>query len=431
MSTPTSNTFSAPQTQSASTSTNSSNRAILQVAIIGISGFGRVHHAMIESGIQRNEFKLAAAAIINQSEEPEKCAKMLAEGVEVFEDFQEMLDRWHGKIDICFIPTGIHLHAPMTIAALQAGANVFVEKPAAATIQEVHEMQAAEQSSSRFVAVGYQTIYASETMLMKQAILTGRIGKLKAVKCMGLWPRLESYYSRNDWAGRLKLGEDWLLDSPFNNAISHQLNMICFLAGPQQNESANIADIQAELYRSRKIESPDTACIRCHSESGVPLYFFGTHSSRQTVDPEIHVVGDAGSIHWTFEQTLIHDVSGNTQTIDNECRDELRERILDCLVERTHSPKAFICDLEIASAQTRCVNGAHESSDVRAIPEQYISRHEEHEGDTKIEIKGIDELIFKAFEQEKLFSELDCPWAKPGQTIELRNYKHFPSIRQF
>ena len=37
-----------------------------------------------------------------------------------------MLSAHEGGIDLCLIPTGIHWHARMTIAALRAGANVLV-----------------------------------------------------------------------------------------------------------------------------------------------------------------------------------------------------------------------------------------------------------------------------------------------------------------
>ena len=53
-----------------------------------------------------------------------------------------MLSEFGGKLDLCFIPTGIDLHAPMAIEAMRAGANAFIEKPAAAVIEDIAAMQA-------------------------------------------------------------------------------------------------------------------------------------------------------------------------------------------------------------------------------------------------------------------------------------------------
>jgi hypothetical protein len=54
------------------------------------------------------------------------------------------------------VPTGIHHHAPMTLDALDAGCHVLLEKPAAATVDEVRQMRAASQAADRMVAIGYQ-----------------------------------------------------------------------------------------------------------------------------------------------------------------------------------------------------------------------------------------------------------------------------------
>lgn len=408
----------------------SSNQAPLRAALIGVSGFANVHFEMISNAIQQGELELLGATVINQAEESEKCTTIKNQGGKVYDDYRLMLQDLEGCIDLCFIPTGIHLHTPMTIAALKAGANVFVEKPAAATIQEVLAMQEAEKRSNRFVAVGYQTMYAPETLWMKEAILQGKIGKVRSIKCRGLWPRFDSYYTRNNWAGRLRVGNDWMLDSPFNNAIGHQLNMICFLAGQEMAKSAEIANIQAELYRARPIESTDTACIRITTTQGTPLYFFVTHSSEAIINPEITIIGESGEIHWTFNKATMRTSNGVNAETQCESSATLRTKIISHLIQRINEPSTFVCGLDIASAQTLCVNGAHESSAIYTIPEAHISRSIV-DGEIKVTVAELDSIIEKAFLEEKLFSELNVPWAQPGDLIDLRDYKFFPTFRSF
>ena len=135
---------------------------MLRAAIIGVSGFGNVHYNDLKGQYESGLMKPVAAAIINQDEEKEKCEYLRSAGCEIFSDYKEMLAKHKGNIDICFIPTGIHLHRPMTIDALNAGANVFVEKPVVATYQEIAPMQEAAVKNDRYIAVGYQTMYASE-----------------------------------------------------------------------------------------------------------------------------------------------------------------------------------------------------------------------------------------------------------------------------
>jgi predicted dehydrogenase len=90
----------------------------------------------------------------------------------------------------------------MTIAALQSGANVLVEKPLAGSVAEVEAVNAAELKSQRFVAVGFQDLYEPGTAWLKSELLKGRIGEITSVRFLGLWPRRRSYFTRNDWAGR-------------------------------------------------------------------------------------------------------------------------------------------------------------------------------------------------------------------------------------
>ncbi len=369
--------------------------------------------------------RILCATVVNQDHERERCETLRALGCEIFDDFREMLRRHGAALDLCCIPTGIHLHAPMTIDALRAGANVFVEKPAAATIQDVRAMQAAERETGRFVAVGFQTMYARETLWMKQAIVGGEIGEVQSIKCRGLWPRATSYYERTGWAGRLKLDGHWVLDSPFNNAIAHQLNMICFLAGSEVERSARLATIQAELNRAHEIESADTAALKIVTETGLPLYYFVTHCPQELIDPEIIVRGSQGQIHWNFSRAKIDRADGSHEVMELQPHDELRDSIMSQLCCRMKNPSAFICGLDIAAVHTLAVNGAHDSARPQVIDERYVRRMPV-EGGAKVIIEGIDDLIARAFEEEKMFSELGAGWARPGEVVSLKDYPGFP-----
>lgn len=183
-----------------------------------------------------------------------------------------MLFELKGQIDLCFIPTGIPLHTSMSIAALEAGANVFVEKPVAGAIQDVRLIEKASIRHKRFVAVGYQNIYLPETVALKRFLVDGKLGEIKQLKSFAMWPRNSIYYNRNNWAGRLRCNNKWVLDSPFNNALAHFLNLLCFFAGNTINSSAELNWIEAELCRANSIESCDTATLRLKTRNGKELF---------------------------------------------------------------------------------------------------------------------------------------------------------------
>ncbi|MEO0415363.1 MAG: Gfo/Idh/MocA family oxidoreductase [Verrucomicrobiota bacterium] len=67
-------------------------------------------------------------------------------------DYREMLEK--ENIEIAIISTPDHWHALQTIACVEAGAHVFVEKPTGHTIQESRAMVNAARAADRVVQVG-------------------------------------------------------------------------------------------------------------------------------------------------------------------------------------------------------------------------------------------------------------------------------------
>ncbi len=402
-----------------------------RTAIIGVSGFGNVHYRDLMNCRDKGLLEISAATIINQDEEKEKCEKLRSLGCKIYTDYKQMLNDFKGKLDICFIPTGIHLHKPMTIAALEAGINVFVEKPLAATIQDVIEMKKAQKGSGKFAAVGYQTMYTPEVARIKKALCSGELGKIRTVKCYALWPRAEAYYNRNNWAGHLKVKNDWVLDSPYNNALAHYLNLICFLAGKEFAKSAELKSIQAELYRANRIESADTACMRIITKDETPLYFMVTHVSEKNVGPIMHIACEKGHVDWMPNKTTI-SISGKTEEIVNQNNEGLRKCVMDAVIKKVSDKNAFVCDLDIAGTQTLAANGAHESSEIHQIDEKLIYVAELKDAYTQSVskqhiVRGISEIVKESYDKEKLFSELGVPWAVKGNIFPLENYSRFPS----
>ena len=396
----------------------------LSACIIGVSGFGSVHYNDLMREVEAGRMRALGATVRKQVKEKEKCERLRSLGCELFTDYGKMLEKLKGRVDLCFVPTAIHVHAPMSIDAMRAGADVLVEKPVAAIVQDVHRMQACERETGRFVAVGYQHMYASATARVKNMILAREIGPVRTVKCRALWPRPRSYYERNSWAGRLKAGADWVLDSPFNNALAHYLNLMCFFAGRERERSAEIESVEAELYRANDIESADTACLRIAAAGGVKLCFYVTHACEKTLDPEIVVIGEKGSIALTKEGARLTRADGSSEEIPTETGTDIRDRILGHLRRRVSDRRSFVCDLEIAGTQTVCANAAHESSAIRTVDPSYVSRTPRKDSTVTV-IAGIDEVFARAFEEEKLFSEISVPWARAGKPVRTEGYAGF------
>jgi predicted dehydrogenase len=86
------------------------------------------------------------------------------------------------SIDAVFIMTPEHLHHEMTIAALRAGKNVYVEKPLAHTIEEGQEIVREAKKAGKVVQVGTQNRSNSLYIKAKEMVAKGMIGDIHYVR---------------------------------------------------------------------------------------------------------------------------------------------------------------------------------------------------------------------------------------------------------
>lgn len=398
----------------------------LKAAIVGVSGYGRIHYSFMREQALAGKVELVGATIINPEEEAEIVAELTAMGCRIFGDYQEMLAALKGQVDICCLPLPIHLHAPMTCQALEAGWNVLVEKPLSATIQDVRSIQRMEETTGRFAAVGFQEVYSPHAHALKQRLLAGEFGTVRSMKGRGLWPRCFDYYGRNNWAGRLKVGEHWVLDSPLNNALSHYLHLLLFLAGSSLRETARPLSLQGELYRAQAIESFDTGGVRIETDSGIPILFLGTHSSREVINPEIVIEADDGRVEWSIHgECRIFRGDSDEPCEVSPPRGDQRKAMAESVLSRVTDPQAFVCTTQSASCHTLIVNGLHESAPICAFPSDLTETIEDAEG-LRTVVNTLDEALDVAFKSGRLLSETGLSWARSGERIDLTKLISFP-----
>lgn len=370
---------------------------MIRACIIGISGYGRVHYDLLNAEHAAGTLAVVGATVINQDQEVEACAHLRALGCRLFDDHQTMLRELSGNAELCCIPTGTHLHCPMTIAALEAGMHVLVEKPAAGCMADVESMRKAARQARRLVAVGYQHMYSPVTLAVKRHLLDGTIGKLDSLKCLVMWPRDHDYYGRNRWAGSLMVDGRVVNDSPFNNAVAHELMMMLFQAGCAEREAAVPTGVRASLYRANDIESCDTASMRIETPQGVEIHFYATHASQVSVDPEIVIRGRKGTIRMTHKRTVIKADGSPPVTLETGGGDRSRRAMIAAVLDAVKGGPAFICDLDVASCQTQVVDMIHASSRIHPVKGIAVASPS---GATSTVIPGIEESLRNAAEAE-------------------------------
>lgn len=402
----------------------------LKFGVVGIGGFARTHLRCISQLESDGTGILSAAVVRNRAKYRAQLEQLEGSEVEIFQDLPSMLK--DGDMDIVTIPTGIQFHVPQTVSCLRAGYPVICEKPMAATIQEADRMLEAQKESGLPVIVGYQAIFTNAIQTIKKRLLGSPLGGPRTVRIKGGWPRDDVYYSRNRWAGRLKVGEDWILDSPINNAFAHEVNNALFLSGPSQHESAVPRTVQAEFYRARNIESLDTACLRILTSEGTEILIALSHATEENFDPCIVIQAENGSVTWTQGNghTTIEYDNGHTEEFDNFGVDAHLLPFQNG-VETVLSKTEALCTPANARTQTLCINGAHESCPaITTIPPNKVKSvsRPQADGTTKNYqvAEGVDDLIHRCYVEGGLFSELGAEWGHSGEIFDLTDYASFP-----
>ena len=152
------------------------------IALIGCGGQGRS-----DMGQAMNFADVAAVCDVD--------SKRAAEGkhdaqrgdaarkVDVFDDYRRVLER--KDVDAVIVGTPDHWHTKIAIEAMQAGKDVYCEKPLTLTIEEGQKICAAVKKYNRVFQVGTQQRSDHAQVFLKAIALvrSGRLGKVTKVTC--------------------------------------------------------------------------------------------------------------------------------------------------------------------------------------------------------------------------------------------------------
>ena len=110
----------------------------------------------------------------------EKVKSLSGDVPKTYQDVRELIDK--EKIDIAIIATPDHWHALNAIAAIGAGAHVFVEKPTGHTIQESRAMLNAARAANRTVQVGLHRRIGPHYVSGMKFLKDGNVGDIGSVR---------------------------------------------------------------------------------------------------------------------------------------------------------------------------------------------------------------------------------------------------------
>jgi predicted dehydrogenase len=226
-------------------------------------------------------------------------------------EYKEVISR--KDLDAVVIAVSDHWHAPIAVAAMQAGKDIYIEKPMTHTIPEALEMARVSKQTGRIVQVGSQSLSMASTHKGKEWVDSGAIGNIYMVACsinrpsaIGAWrypippdasPKTVDWerYQENvpkrafDAARFFQFRNWWDYGTGIaGDEYVHLLSRVHYLMNVQFPLSAvanggiykwtgdrDVPDIHNTLYDYGKFQVQVTANLVCNWEGGEIVRFFG------------------------------------------------------------------------------------------------------------------------------------------------------------
>ena len=286
----------------------------IKYGVLGLGWFGEKHCEAL-AAIPNAE--LHAVCTRNPARLDEAAKKFGAK--KVFTDYHAMLA--DPELEAVSITTMWDQHTAPTLAALQAGKHVFLEKPMASTVADCDEIVNAANAAKGFFMVGHICRFNPRYAAAKQEIAAGKIGKI-----------ISMYARRNlpAWVGASVLDKI----GPIIGDCVHDTDLMFWFSG------SRAVSAYAQTVQFRGHAHPDLGQVMYRLESGASCILESVWCLPDTtpfqIDERLEVVGTEGSIsiHDTHPNLMIVDKSGARcpdttywPTIHGQLRGALRDEL--------------------------------------------------------------------------------------------------------
>ncbi|MBT7299652.1 MAG: Gfo/Idh/MocA family oxidoreductase [Victivallales bacterium] len=260
---------------------------------VGIIGCGRISpfHGVPASS-QENVTVVACCDLVAERA-TEKAALFGCE--RTYADYMEMIQA--EELDVVHICLPHYLHPPVAIAAMKAGCHVLTEKPMSIDLADGEAMVATAKQTGRTLGVIFQNRYNAGSVLIKNALEHGSLGKILAAKATLTWYRADEYYSSSDWKGTWeKEGGGVIIDQAI-----HTFDLVRYFV----DDEIDYIDCHIANREHPTVEVEDVADGIIAFKNGVKAAFWANNYYSHDDEVEIHISCENGTVKMVAEEARI------------------------------------------------------------------------------------------------------------------------------
>lgn len=148
------------------------NNTDANIALVGCGYWGK--------NLCRNFNALGSlSAVVDATESGQSTARSIAPDAMITDNIEDILK--DDQIRGIALATPAETHANIAIRAMQAGKDVFVEKPMALSISDALDMQSVANETGRILMVGHLLEYHPAVLKLRELINSGELGKINYI----------------------------------------------------------------------------------------------------------------------------------------------------------------------------------------------------------------------------------------------------------
>lgn len=251
-------------------------------------GCGRIATNHIKAAVN-NRLEIAAVCDII----PEKCELLLAKhglendlSIKRFSDYEKMLDEVNPTLVSIATESGIH--ASIALACIDRGIHVIIEKPMAMSMEDADEIIRRSREKGVKVCACHQNRFNKAVQQTRDAIESGRFGKLSHGSIHVRWNRNRDYYDQASWRGT------WAQDGGcLMNQCIHGIDLLRWMLGDEAEEVYGVTKQQFHGY----LEAEDVGMAVVRFKNGSVATIEGTvNVYPKNLEETLYLFGEKGTV---------------------------------------------------------------------------------------------------------------------------------------
>lgn len=219
--------------------------------------------------------------------------------IERYTDYKQLVDE-HPELDLVAIATSSGAHAEIALYCIDHGINVIIEKPMAMSMVDAERIIKRSEEKGVKVSACHQNRFNIAVQQMRQALETGRFGKLSHGSIHVRWNRNKNYYDQAPWRGT------WAEDGGcLMNQCIHGIDLLRWMMGDEVDTIYGVTRQQQHDY----LEAEDIGMAVVTFKNGAVATIEGTTNVYpKNLEETLYLFGETGTVKLGGKSTNNIDV---------------------------------------------------------------------------------------------------------------------------